>query len=165
MVKKIILSVLFVGLVVVLLIGAVHRTNSQTGSSNDHSEGGNADQVREQNGQSGENGNGAGANANAADALVWGTFAGTAVDATESELLLQSGTGEQLLIEGKAWTYAQEQGFSVTSAESITVTGFYEGDEFVAASLTRTAAGQTIWLRDATTGRPLWAGRGRGGRN
>jgi hypothetical protein len=155
--KKIILGVLFAGLIAVLLIGAVNRTNSQTRSSNDHSNDRNGEQTRDQSGQ-GNQGNGNGSTESASP--VWETFQGVAIDITEAELLLHSASGDPLLIEGRAWSYAQEQGFSAYPNDQITVTGFYEGDEFVVGSITNTTSDQTLLIRDSG-GRPLWAGRGK----
>jgi hypothetical protein len=153
--KKIIFGVLFVGLIAVLLIGAINRTNSKMRSSDDHS----TEQERSQNGQGNQ---GSGNASNESANLMWETCQGIAIDVTESELLVQSDSGDQLLIGGKAWSYVQEQRFLIQTGDQISVTGFYENDEFKVNSIDNTVSAQSIIIRESN-GRPMWAGRGRGG--
>ena len=47
------------------------------------------------------------------------------------------------------------------TADPVEVMGFYEGDSFEAAQIRNLSHGDEVVLRDET-GRPFWAGRGRG---
>ena len=157
--KKIILGVLFGGLIAVLLVGAVTRTNSKTGSTNDRS----VEQARDQKGQSqGNQGDGNGDASSDSTGIVWESLQGSVIDVTESELLLKSDSGDQVLVEGRAWSYVQDQGFLVQNDDLITVTGFYENDELKVSAIDNITSGQSITIRESN-GRPMWAGGGRGG--
>jgi hypothetical protein len=159
--KKIILGTLCIGLIAVLVYGAVNRTNSKLRSSDDRS----SEQERDRQGEGQGNQRGSDGNDNAssrASSVEWETFQGTIIDVTESELLTQTSSGDQLLIEGRAWSYIQEQGFSVQPEDQVTLTGFYENDEFKVGSVDNITSGQSIIVRESG-GRPMWAGGEHGG--
>lgn len=98
------------------------------------------------------------------DALVdeWVTVQGT-VTAVDANLLeVTTSDGKVVVVENRAWWFAQEQGFTLAVGDTVSLTGFYEDVDFEAGSITSLATNQTVSLRDAD-GRPLWAGRGNGG--
>lgn len=98
------------------------------------------------------------------DAAVdeWVTLEGT-VTAVDANLLeVTTSGGEVVLVENRAWWFVQEQGFTLTVDDAVSLVGFYEDSDFEAGSITSLATSQTVSLRDAD-GRPLWAGRGNGG--
>ena len=74
-------------------------------------------------------------------------------------LVVQTVDGGELIVEGQPWAYALEWGFTCQPGEAISLTGYFENDEFKAMQLT-TASGAAITLRGAD-GRPGWAGQGR----
>jgi hypothetical protein len=92
----------------------------------------------------------------------WLALEGVAITVNSSELVIETGSGEQVLVEGRAWAYALEQAFAAQVGDSITVMGYVEDGEFKAGSVENTTTGQQIAVRDAS-GRPLWSGGGRGG--
>jgi hypothetical protein len=139
MVKKLVLGVLFVGLVGVLVVGAINRTLAKMEQSN----GG-----RESSAQRGQNGAG-----------TQITFAGTVAGVGDDALTLVGADGEQVMIEGRAWLFACETNFAVQPGEAITARGFFEDGEFKVSSLYNAATGAAITIRDES-GRPAWAGRG-----
>lgn len=71
-------------------------------------------------------------------------------------------TADGPLTVGTGPDYLGQQGFVLTVGDEVTLTGFYEDGQFKAVTITRTADGATITLRDPN-GRPLWSGRGRRG--
>ena len=98
------------------------------------------------------------------DAVVdeWVTLQGT-VTAVDANLLeVTTSDGKVVVVENRAWWFAQEQGFTLAVGDAVSLIGFYEDVDFEAGSITNLATSQTVSLRDAD-GRPLWAGRGNGG--
>lgn len=85
----------------------------------------------------------------------------TGVDA--DALVLQTPSGEKLIVEGRAWSFIQELGFWAEVDDELLVSGFYEGADFEVGGLTDLTSGAAVTVREAT-GRPLWAGGGFGGR-
>ena len=68
--------------------------------------------------------------------------------------------GRLLEVGGRAWQLAVSQSFTAAAGDPVTVRGFDENGEFQAMQLDNLSNSQQIVLRD-TSGRPLWAGRGR----
>ena len=101
------------------------------------------------------------------DAVVdeWVTLQGTVTAVDASLLEVTTSDGKVILVENRAWWFAQEQGLTLAAGDSVSLTGFYDDGVFEAGSITSLATSQTVSLRDAD-GRPLWSGRGNGsGRN
>jgi hypothetical protein len=89
----------------------------------------------------------------------WLTLAGTVSVANADEMIVQIDGGGEVLMEGRAWRYLQEQGFQVEVGQRLSLTGFYENDDFEVGAVENLSTGQSLSIRD-TSGRPLWAGRG-----
>ncbi len=93
---------------------------------------------------------------------AWETFEGS-VQSVESDLwLISLEDGSLYEIEGRALSYAAEQGFSTTVGNVLSLTGFFEAGEFEIGAIEDLSTGESVMLRDET-GRPLWAGGRRGG--
>jgi hypothetical protein len=95
------------------------------------------------------------------DAVVdeWVTLEGT-VTAVDANLLeVTTSDKKVIVVENRAWWFAQEQGLNLAVGDSVSLVGFYEDADFEAGSITSLATDQTVSLRDED-GRPLWAGRG-----
>jgi len=113
---------------------------------------------------------GDGAGSGQANVAEWLTFAGSVVSVDADALVVQTSSGELVTVENRAWWFAQEQGFWAEAGDAVTLLGFYEGGEAAAGAehgfevgrLENLSSGQTALLRE-TSGRPLWAGRGRRG--
>jgi hypothetical protein len=188
MLKKVIGSVLLIGLIGVLAFGATNRTQDKTTQTQGRGsgEGRYLEQANARDGQgyganraSGEtNGRGTqgqrqgGAEAGAAQRQypnyetppeTWETHTGDVVQAPGDgeELLIETGAGQELMV-GTGPLDLAAQGFTLQAGEQVQVQGYWEAGEFKAAQLTRLADGQTLTLRDAY-GRPVWAGGGRRG--
>jgi hypothetical protein len=117
-----------------------------------------------QNGQGGQ-GNGGGNQTALLEAEVeeWLPLEGTVQSVTDEGLTLNLSDDEQILVEGRAWKYALESGFTTEVDNQILITGFYEDGEFKFGSLEDLSTGLEVTLRD-TSGRPMWSGGwGRGG--
>ena len=101
-----------------------------------------------------------GASQGQSQAVSWVTVEGVVV-AHDEELLLQT-TDEQLLEvhSGPQW-YWEEQGYQLNVGDELRVTAIADDGELEAGQIENQTTGQRIELRDET-GRPLWAGRGRG---
>ena len=102
------------------------------------------------------------AGAGQAEGAAWITLQGTVAEVNEGQLLIDLGSGEFVSIQNRPWWFAQEQGFTAESGDEITLTGFYEGDNFEAGQFTNDTTGLTVQIRQET-GRPFWAGGGQRG--
>ena len=81
------------------------------------------------------------------------------VISSDSEILVRTAEGEEVLVGlGQAW-YREQAGFTVAVGDEVSVLGFHEDGEFKAVTVEDTTTGATITLRDAT-GRPAWSGQG-----
>jgi hypothetical protein len=180
--KKVILSVLLVGLIGVLVAGAIIRTVDKSGNvaearglgrgqadgeeTGGYGLGTYSDGGRGQGGYGGEgrtDAPGDGTGTGQAQVDEWVTLHGTVMSVDADTLLVQTDGGEEVAVENRPWRFAQEQGFSAQASDAVTMVGFYENGDFEASQISNAATGQTVSLRDEN-GRPLWAGRGwRGG--
>jgi hypothetical protein len=180
MTRKIVLGTLLVGLIGVLVAGAIIRTVDKTENIAEArglgtGRGGNeAVEVTQGNREQARAGNGQGRLQTENDLGrqfpnyeeppdEWTEYEGTVVQtpADGGELVLETADGEQLTV-GTGPGYMTDQGFSVAVGERITVRGYWEDGELKASQLTRVRDGETIKLRDEL-GRPAWAGSGRRG--
>lgn len=155
-----------------------NSSNNEAASENQRGYGGNFQEIDQvtnsQNNGNGRNGQGGqgnsigGGNQAAlleaeAEVEEWLPLEGTVQDVTDEALALILPDGEQILVEGRAWKYALESGFTTQVDNQILVTGFYEDGEFKFGSLEDLSTGLEVTLRD-TSGRPTWSGGwGRGG--
>ncbi len=91
------------------------------------------------------------------------TMTGTIVQApaTGIDMIITTADQEELTI-GTGPGYLDEQGFVLAVGEDVTVTGFWEDDEFKVVTITRLSDNATIALRDEW-GRPMWSGAVRNG--
>jgi hypothetical protein len=93
---------------------------------------------------------------------AWVTLEGFAATATADEMTFQADSGEQVLIEGRALRFIQEQGFAIQAGNRLRLTGFYEGGDFEVGAIDNLTSGLSVSIREEG-GRPLWAGGGRRG--
>jgi hypothetical protein len=177
MIKKIVLWVVYAGVVGLLVFGAVNRTEAkaeagvgefkylseshqyelgkQENSGNSQGEG------RRDDGQ----GRAAGIEANPASEYqaneedhAWNILEGS-VDSISEELLeIELSDGEILVIEGQAWRYVLSSGFVSAVGNLFEVNGFFEEGEYKVSWMKDLSTGQEIEVRDPS-GRPNWAGR------
>jgi len=164
MVKKVILGILAVGLIGILVFGAIKRTNARLGDQEGWH---NGQQSGERGGQQGGYGGGQGNQLGRSDGAAqqaaihqWVTLDGSVVSVTGDLLLMRATSGEIVQVEGMPWSFAQGQGFAARPGDQVKLVGFYEDGELKVARLTNMSTGQTVLLRDEG-GRPMWAGQGR----
>jgi hypothetical protein len=186
MLKKIVLGTLLVGLIGILVIGAVIRTMDKTervaeasgrgygrnGAEAGTYAAGGSGQGRGGYAQSGNQGGYGGqgredapgdqTGTGQANVEEWLTLQGTVVSVDADTLVVQTVSGEQVTMENRPWWFAQEQGFSAQVGDQVTLIGFYENDSFEVGQVDDITKGQMVLVRDEN-GRPLWAGRGRRG--
>jgi hypothetical protein len=134
---------------------------AQSGDSGRGQGQGRAGQVSAQ--QGGGNGRGQGEASQAqpepqADHSDWQTIEGTVLET--SELVIETAEGQTVQIGLGPSHYREGQGFVLEVGEEVSVSGYYEDEEFRAGQVVKLATGESILLRDAD-GRPMWAGRGR----
>jgi hypothetical protein len=115
------------------------------------------------NAQAGREGQGAPgdpASAGQAEVGEWLQFQGIVTRTNPDALVVETAAGEELIVEGRPWRFAQEQGFLAQVGDQVTLTGFYEGSDLEVGRIENVSNGQTVLIRDEN-GRPLWAGFGR----
>lgn len=91
---------------------------------------------------------------------TWEILEGTVLELEGNALTLDTLDGPSEVHLGPEW-YWEAQAVAIAIGDAVEVEGFYEGDAFEVAQITNLSNGDTAILRDET-GRPLWAGRGRG---
>jgi hypothetical protein len=188
MLKKILVGTLFVALIGALIAGAVIRTSDRVnkvaeaydrpGRAGDESATQAGGGRWQGGGDEGSVVNGArgGGGRNTADAELadrelgvgqaevdeWITLEGTVTGVDDDGIAVTTTQGETVIIENRAWSFAQEAGFSVQPGDQLRLTGFYEDGDLEVGTVENLSSGTQVQLRE-TSGRPLWAGRGRGG--
>jgi len=170
MIKKMVVGLVLVGLVGVLVVGAINRTLDRTGKTAERQGQGDAEQGNgRQNRQSASiaqtgdaPGQAGAAGVGQAQVDGWVQLSGTISAVNADALTIQAVDGQQIIVEGRPWRFVQEQAFGLQIGGAVNLSGFYEGEEFEVGRIDSAAAGQTLWIRDEN-GRPLWAGRGRQG--
>ncbi len=178
MTKKIVLSILLIGLIGILVAGGVIRTLDKTGQvaearglgrGNGNGESGESalgnGQGRGGNGQGGGNGQSGSVERQYANYEApsgdWMVYEGTVAESAETggELVVMTDDGQEVKV-GTGPGYMEAQGFSLMAGERVQVEGYWEGDELKATQVTRLRDGETIALRDQL-GRPAWSGAGK----
>jgi len=171
MFKKIIVSAILVGLIAILAVGAINRTQAKA-----YNETGFRQEVEGRVAQGGGQGWGASNRTQSQDGLNAETFGegqaqiselveltGQVTSVDSALLLVSAASGETVEIANRAWSFAQEQGFTPQVGDTLALTGFYETDGRLEVSqIENLTSGETLALRDEN-GRPMWAGRGRRG--
>jgi hypothetical protein len=93
----------------------------------------------------------------------WITIEGAVSSLTPDVLTVTSDQGVVYEIANRAWRFAQEQGFTTSPDNRLSILGFFdENNVFEACQITDLTTGERVTLRDEN-GRPLWAGRGGSG--
>jgi hypothetical protein len=202
MLKKMILSVVMLGVTVLLVFGAVNRTIAKTSDARGEGSNGSGHgqaiefvdnnatqplkkqvkqvtqyqinrnmQLNQRLQDSESSGTASGEHANnpqpQADPSNWVTYEGVAASVDEAELVVTLPDGSQVVIEGRAWAFAQEVQFFTTPGNQLRLQGFiedgqHEEDEFKIALINDLTTGEWVVLREMN-GRPSWAGNGWGG--
>jgi hypothetical protein len=178
--KKIVLSILLIGLIGILVAGGVIRTLDKTaqvaearglgnGNGNGNGEGNESalgqGQGRGGNGQGGGYGQSGSVERQYANYEApsgdWVVYEGAVLESPETggELVIMTDDGQEVMV-GTGPDYMAAQGFVLMAGERVQVQGYWEDDELKATQITRLSDGETIALRDQL-GRPAWSGAGR----
>ncbi len=138
-----------------------NRRGQGLGGSRGKSQGSNSAEQAQDGNRGGEQGQGQ-ASSDSGEAVEWLAFEGIAASVDEDALIVALADGGEVIVEGRAWRYAQEQGFAVSAGDPIWLDGFYdEYDDFEVAYIQNGVTQQAITLREES-GRPMWAGGSRG---
>jgi hypothetical protein len=163
MFKSIIIGVLIVGLVGILVIGAINRTNAKVGNTQERGQGrgrGNEATTYTTNSGPGQGRWGQGRTDESLVPVVEGVMLqGKVVSVDDTALLVQTGNGEQVTVENRPWQYALGANFSAQVGDQVTLTGFYQSGVFEVSQINDLTNGKSVVLHDMT-GWPGWAGRG-----
>jgi hypothetical protein len=79
---------------------------------------------------------------------------------TNSGVVIQTNEGQALTVSFGRADFWQTQAVTFAVGDAVSLRGFWQGTQFSAGQVTKTASGERILLRDPN-GRPLWAGPGR----
>ena len=109
-----------------------------------------------QQGQQGEDGTIQG------EPIEWVTVEGTVTEILGSSLTMQTTTDQSLVLQLGQQNFVDTQAIVFTAGDEISVVGFWQGEQFKAGEITKTATGERLMLLDPN-GRPLWGGPGRNG--
>ncbi len=113
----------------------------------------------------GGRGNGSGANEGQGQVQIttdqWVTLEGSITALTNNGLIAQTSDAQTLTISFGRADFWQDQAVTFAVGDAISLLGFWQGDQFSAGQVTKTATGERLLLRDPN-GRPLWAGTGQG---
>ncbi|KPL24113.1 MAG: hypothetical protein AMJ93_03090 [Anaerolineae bacterium SM23_84] len=176
MLRKVVLGTVLVGVMGILVTGAIIRTAEKTGSVAEAQGLGRGRSEHEAAGYSavgaGQRQGAYGQGARAAERQYpnyegapedWVVYEGAVVQAPAAgmDMVIETSDGEELVV-GTGPGYMEDQGFTLQVGEQVQVQGYWEGDEFKAAQVMRLRDGQSVTLRDQA-GRPAWAGAGRRG--
>lgn len=149
--------------------GGTNETHVQKGDCSGNfseSQGPRNEQVGSQSGQrrggGGRNSGGSIAGHSEVEAASWITVEGSVVSADAEALVVSTVDGETVVIEGRAWRFAQELGYTARTNAPINVVGFYEDGEFKVVQISGNDSEAPLQLRE-TGGRPIWAGGGQQG--
>jgi hypothetical protein len=172
MLKAILTGIGLAAVASVLIIGAANRTAARSASEpaaeSEQARGGEAAQERAGQEQSGQTGQGYAGGEQAGSGQTEETrsmltLEGVVKDVQADTATITLADGTELIIEGRAWTYAQENGLTLQPGDQVSLAGFYDdAGTFETSTLTNLTQGTSLSLRD-DAGRPAWAGRGRGG--
>jgi hypothetical protein len=94
---------------------------------------------------------------------LWLIDTGVVVSVSDDEWVIELSDATEIVFEGRMLSYLIEHGFSVSIGDTLSLTGFFDGDKFEVGQVQNTLTGELIHVRDEN-GRPLWAGGRRGGK-
>ena len=93
-------------------------------------------------------------------------YLGTVADVTSDWMAIRLENGSEILVENRAWWYAQDAGFTAAAGDPVQVKGFIDDEGvFEASMLLNLNSGAQVEIRGEQGGRPNWAGGGGGGGN
>ena len=186
MLKKTLVGAMFVGLITLLVAGAVIRTNDRVSKVTEAGQqlgraGEGVDalghggpwrthdgpvEANEEHGCAGHGADGEPENRELgigqARVNAWITLEATVSDVARTGMMVTTMEGEIVTVERRAWAFAQAEGFSAQPGDRVLLAGFYDGGELVVGALENLSDGTSVRLREEN-GRPLWAGHGGGG--
>jgi len=180
MIKKIFLGVVVFAISAGLIYGGVYRTITRTETeeranqsernislsqrnSGEGNQGQGINRMSSSNGQQ-EGRNGSESNRVTSDEEIKDivSYTGTVTQVNENLLVVVSDSGYEIVIENRAWWFATDAGFAVEINDSVALNGFYEtADKFEVLYIKNLTKGIEVQIREES-GRPLWAGNGRG---
>lgn len=97
-----------------------------------------------------------------AEVGAWVILEGSVTTVDGSALVVETTDGEELVMDGRTWSFAQDLGFWAQVGDKVTLRGFYDGEEFEVGGIANETQSLEVQIRDES-GRPLWAGGGRRG--
>ena len=160
MFKKIILWIIYAGLVGLLFFGAVIRTEAKTGES--------IFQNVWEAGEPAVSGDGYGRNGSfsrVGEEILqaenedhdWIDLDGTVASLDVESLWIETLEGELLEITGRAWGFIIDSGLVFSVGDEVELEGFYENEEFEISSIQNLITSAFLQVRE-NSGRPLWSG-------
>jgi hypothetical protein len=173
MLKNILKWSIYIGVVGLLIFGAVIRTEAKAGQENSlpelrlESRSSEAlDQRGEGAGRSGgEVAGRSGSSSGSGDEVhlaedeehAWTSLVGMVTSQDLESLWFETSQGETVEITGRAWRFILDSGMVFSVGDEVELDGFYENDEFEVSSIEDLTTGVFLQVRE-DSGRPLWSG-------
>lgn len=86
---------------------------------------------------------------------------GIITSVTPEAMVVSTEDEGEIVVEGRAWRFALENGYIFQENEAVSLSGFDEDGEFKAVEIYIISSGEKFQFRE-TTGRPMWSGQGQG---
>lgn len=158
--RKYLLNVLFIGFVIILVVGGINRTLAQAvtpllGNANGENSGyGAGNKINEANPPAHGEGN---LFSTVIEPII---IEGIIVEAGSHGLELRTADGEMIEVTGRGWRYAQEQGFSAQKGDPLRLETYMGSNEQLEIlSIENINNHMQVTLR-GNNGEPMWSGRG-----
>ncbi len=165
MFKKILMWLIYAGVVGLLIFGAVIRTEAKTegifSPPEERFGGKGSDSPGQGDGGSGWNGSfsGSGGEVHLAEGAEreWIRLVGVVTGLDSESLWIETSQGEILEVTGRAWRFIFDSRLVFSVGDEVELEGFYENDEFEVSSIQDLTRDFFLPVRE-DSGRPLWSG-------
>jgi hypothetical protein len=159
MIKRIFLWTTYTVIVGLLIFGAVNRTAAKSDQGVLIGRSASVDQKFQSRGGLGNSVSTSEAGNTEHEEIItdhdWIDLSGKVLEFDGRSLVILVDGNVKLEFAGRAWRFIQENGYQPNLGTHLTLSGFYENDEFKAASLKDLNTGELVIIRDMT-GHPLW---------
>jgi hypothetical protein len=87
----------------------------------------------------------------------WISLSGVVTGLDAESLWIETDEGENLEFTRRVWRFIRESGLEISAGDQVELEGFYENGEFEISYLEDLTSGESLQIRE-DSGRPLWGG-------
>ncbi len=87
----------------------------------------------------------------------WISLTGVVSSLDDGSLWIETDEGENLEFTSRVWRFIRESGLEISVGDQVELKGFYENGEFEISCLEDLTSGESLQIRE-DSGRPLWGG-------